>query len=337
MGRWSSRVVLVAGGAGFLGSHLCGRLLDQGDEVICIDSLCTARAANLGPLRRRPGFSFFRADIVDVLPPAIAARRDMDRIYNLACAAAPGRYQADPEHTMLTNVVGSNRLLRLAEQTGARYLLASTSEVYGDPEVHPQHEDYLGRINCTGRRACYNEGKRAAEALTSDFARMGRADVRIARIFNTYGPHMRWDDGRVVPNLICQALSGREITIFGDGRQSRSFCYVSDMIDGLVGLMEAEMPHPLPVNLGNPEEVTVLQLLAHVAAVTGFDCPVVHHPLPGDDPRRRRPDIERAKRLFGWSPAVPLSEGIAIACAWFEREIGRSAPAFLAPIEIAAE
>ncbi|MEC7931344.1 MAG: NAD-dependent epimerase/dehydratase family protein, partial [Pseudomonadota bacterium] len=240
------KVTLVAGGAGFIGSHLCRALLDRGEQVLCLDNLLTARDGNLDALEHERGFTFLRADIVDPLPDAVLRRRDIGRIYNLACAASPPQYQADPEHTMLTNVVGTDRLLRLAEQTGARFLLTSTSEVYGDPEAHPQREEYRGWVNCTGPRACYDEGKRAAEAMAFDFARLGRADVRVARIFNTYGPNMHPDDGRVVSNLLCQALSGEDITIFGDGSQTRSFCYVSDMVDGLIRLMESDMPDLAP-------------------------------------------------------------------------------------------
>lgn len=313
--------VLVAGGAGFIGSHLCAALLDDGREVICIDNLQTARPVNLKALAKAPGFAFIHADIVDPLPEAVTARTDIGCIYNLACAASPPHYQADPEHTMLTNVVGTDRLLRLAEKTGARFLLSSTSEVYGDPETHPQREEYPGRVNCTGPRACYDEGKRAAEAMAFDFARMGRADVRVARIFNTYGPHMHPEDGRVVSNLICQALSGADVTIYGDGTQTRSFCYVSDMVEGLLRLMDVHMTRPTPVNLGNPEEFTILELLDQVIACVGFVGSVVHRPLPVDDPRRRRPDIARARRLLGWEPQVRLGEGLPATCTWFAREI----------------
>ncbi|WP_158010722.1 UDP-glucuronic acid decarboxylase family protein [Tardibacter chloracetimidivorans] len=316
-------VTVVAGGAGFIGSHLCQALLDKGQQVLCIDNLQTCRPVNLKQLKGQPGFSFIRADIVDPLPLSVyeyAGR--ITRIYNLACAASPPQYQADPEHTMLTNVMGADRLLRLAEETGARFLLSSTSEVYGDPEAHPQHEDYRGWVNCTGPRACYDEGKRAAEAMAFDFARMGRAEVRVARLFNTYGPQMHPDDGRVVSNLVCQALSGSDITIYGDGSQTRSFCYISDMVEGLIRLMERDdMPHS-PVNLGNPDEYTISELLEQVIALTGSNAPVIHKPLPVDDPRRRRPDIGRAKALLDWAPQVPLKEGLAATCRWFAKELG---------------
>jgi UDP-glucuronate decarboxylase len=316
-------VTLVAGGAGFIGSHLCRVLLDRGEQVVCLDNLLTARADNVALLSGHTGFHFIRADITDPLTEAVTALgRRIRRIYNLACAASPPLYQADPEHTMLTNVVGTSQLLRLAEATGARFLLSSTSEVYGDPEAHPQREDYRGWVNCTGPRACYDEGKRAAEAMAFDFARAGRADVRIARIFNTYGPQMDPQDGRVVSNLLCQALAGEAITIYGDGSQTRSFCYVSDMVEGLMRLMETEDLPLVPVNLGNPDEYTIIELAERVVALTGSIAPIVHAPLPTDDPRRRRPDIGRARSLLGWAPHVPLADGLARTCAWFADEIG---------------
>jgi len=328
------QVALVAGGAGFIGSHLCRALLQSGFEVICLDNLQTSRAINLVPLEAERGFTFIRADIVDPLPDAVTRRRDITRIFNLACAASPPQYQADPEHTMLTSVLGTDRLLRLAEQTGARFLLTSTSEVYGDPESHPQREDYRGWVNCTGPRACYDEGKRAAEAMAFDFARLGRADVRVARIFNTYGPNMHPDDGRVVSNLLCQALSGDPITIYGDGSQTRSFCYVSDLVDGLLRLMDADLPDLAPVNLGNPEEFTILELLDRVIAETGARGDVRFLPLPTDDPRRRRPDIARARDLLGWEPRVSLEEGLRLTADFFAAEIGARSPAIA---QVAAE
>ncbi|MBB5714836.1 UDP-glucuronic acid decarboxylase family protein [Sphingomonas aerophila] len=314
-------LALVAGGAGFIGSHLCLALLAQGYDVICLDSLQTARPSNLGSLEGRPGFRFVQHDIVEALPATVTDEAGrLKRIYNLACAASPPQYQADPEHTMLTNVVGTSNLLRLAEKSGARLLLTSTSEVYGDPEVHPQREDYRGWTSCIGPRACYDEGKRAAEALCFDFQRMKRAEVRVARIFNTYGPQMDPEDGRVVSNLICQALSGEDITIYGDGSQTRSFCYVSDMVDGLIALMESDAQEP--VNLGNPDEFTILELLEHILAIVPTNARVVHQPLPQDDPRRRRPDIGRAKALLGWEPKVKLDQGLPLAASWFAAELG---------------
>ncbi len=320
-------VVLVAGGAGFIGSHLCRALVEQGHEVICLDNLQTARPSNLRLLESLPNLRFVQADVTRPLPAEItAATRRITRIYNLACAASPPQYQADPEHTMLTNVVGTHHLLRLAEQAGARFLLTSTSEVYGDPEVHPQQEGYRGAVSCTGPRACYDEGKRAAEALTFDYARLGRVEVRVARIFNTYGPNMHPDDGRVVSNLICQALSGKDITIHGDGTQTRSFCYVSDMVDGLMTLMESDIDGLEPVNLGNPTELTVNDLLDRILGIIGTEGRVVYKPLPQDDPRRRRPDISRASAVLGWAPKVPVDYGLARTAAWFAAEIGTAAP-----------
>lgn len=328
----SKPLTLVAGGAGFIGSHLVAKLLDQGHEVICLDNLQTARSSNLRLLEGRPGFRFVKADITAPLPRAVTREvARIGRIYNLACAASPPQYQADPEHTMLTNVVGTHHLLRLAERSGARFLLTSTSEVYGDPEMHPQQESYRGSVNCTGPRACYDEGKRAAEALTFDYARLGRAEVRVARIFNTYGPHMHPDDGRVVSNLICQALSGRDITLYGDGSQTRSFCYVADMVDALMALMESDIDGLEPVNLGNPIELTVSDLADRVIALTGGRNRIVHAPLPQDDPRRRRPDIARARALLGWEPRIALADGLAETCAWFAQELARE------PEQVAAE
>ena len=329
-------LILVAGGAGFIGSHLCERLLDEGNEVLCLDNLQTARFANLRLLQGRPGFRFVEADIVNPLPDSVVAEgHRLTRIYNLACAASPPLYQADPEHTMLTNVVGTNHLLRLAERTGARLLLTSTSEVYGDPEAHPQQESYRGNVNCIGPRACYDEGKRAAEALAFDYVRMKRASVRVARIFNTYGPQMHPRDGRVISNLICQALSGQDITIFGDGRQTRSFCYVSDMVDALIRLMESDIDGTEPVNLGNPAELTVNEVAAHVMAMTRTTNRLVYKPLPTDDPCRRRPDISRASEWLGWTPRVPLDEGLARTCEWFAAHLDEWDESLSQPDEVA--
>ena len=323
--------VLVAGGAGFLGSHLCERLVEEGARVVCLDNFLTGDRANLRRLGRKPGFELIEADIVDPLPAKVL-KRSFDQIYNLACAASPPLYQADPEHTMLTSVLGTHRLLRLAEACGARLLLSSTSEVYGDPDFHPQPETYRGNVNCTGPRACYDEGKRAAEALCFDYDRLGRAEVRVARIFNTYGPRLSASDGRVVSNLISQALADQDITVFGDGSQTRSFCYVDDLVDGLVKLMEFEGPQPGPINIGNPAERTILELVDLVLAITGSTSEVVLEPLPVDDPRRRRPDIGKAEQLLGWRPATSLQQGLKATIAWFEAEarrndraIGRSA------------
>ena len=309
--------VLVAGGAGFLGSHLCDRLLAEGAQVVCLDSLLTGQLANLEGAMRRPGFEMVKADIIDPLPARIASG-PFDRIYNLACAASPPLYQADPEHTLLTSVVGMRNLLLLAERTGARLLQASTSEIYGDPDVHPQPESYWGNVNSTGPRACYDEGKRAAETLAFDFDRLGRAQVRVARIFNTYGPRLSAADGRVVSNLISQALAGEDVTVFGDGRQTRSFCYVDDLIGGLMALMEHQGPQPGPVNLGNPREMTILELVEMVLSLTGSSSRVVHRPLPTDDPKRRRPDISKAAALLGWAPTTPVERGLRATIRWFD-------------------
>jgi len=315
--------VLVAGGAGFLGSHLCERLIDEGAHVVCLDNLQTGKRENLSRLQRGDDFEFVKADIVDALPARIT-RRKFDRIYNLACAASPPLYQADPEHTMLTSVLGTQRLLRLAEATGARFLISSTSEVYGDPATHPQAETYWGNVNCTGPRACYDEGKRAAEALCFDYDRLKRAEVRVARIFNTYGPRLSADDGRVVSNVVHQALTGEDITVFGDGSQTRSFCYVDDMVDGLVRLMEHDGPQPGPVNIGNPVERTIMELVDLVLTLTGSNSEVVHQSLPVDDPKRRRPDISKAERVLGWRPVTSLEQGLRSTIAWFEANLGRA-------------
>ena len=317
-----ARTVVVAGGAGFLGSHLCDALLREGDEVICVDSFLTGLRGNLRHLERERHFDVIEADVID--PPSHALRsaaRHASLVLNLACPASPPHYQADPEHTLLTCVVGTRNLLRLAEATGARFLLTSTSEVYGDPDVHPQAEGYRGNVNPVGPRACYDEGKRAAETLSFDFLRAGRVDVRVARIFNTYGPRMRADDGRVVSNVVTQALGGRDITLYGDGSQTRSFCYVDDMIDGLLRLAALSDPQQGAVNLGNPVELRVDGLVRHVLALTGSTSRVVQRPLPTDDPRRRRPDISLARRLLGWEPRVGLEAGLTATVRWFEAQV----------------
>ncbi|MGA0604784.1 UDP-glucuronic acid decarboxylase family protein [Phenylobacterium sp. VNQ135] len=315
------KTVLVAGGAGFLGSHLCERLMSDGARVVCLDNFQTGRRENLRRLEGREGFELVTADVVDPLPPKLAKMR-FDRIYNLACAASPPLYQADPEHTLLTSVLGTQHLLKLAEECGARFLQASTSEVYGDPDSHPQLESYWGNVNCTGPRACYDEGKRAAETLCFDYDRLGRAEVRVVRIFNTYGPRLDASDGRVVSNVVSQALAGEDITIYGDGSQTRSFCYVDDEIDGLVRLMEYDGPQPGPVNIGNPSERTIRELVDLVLAMTGSSSEIVFHPLPTDDPKRRRPDIAKADRLLGWRPTTPLEMGLRATIAWFEGRDG---------------
>jgi UDP-glucuronate decarboxylase len=339
--RHGRKIALVTGGAGFIGSNLCERLVDQGAHVICLDNLQTGRLDNLSSLHDHSSFEFVEHDVVDDLPLWLrGGRTAFTHIYHFACAASPPHYQADPEHTMLTNVLGTRNLLRLAEESGARLLLSSTSEVYGDPEVHPQPEDYRGSVSCTGPRACYDEGKRAAEALAFDFLRAHRADLRVARIFNTYGPKMRCDDGRVVSNVVCQALSDEDITIYGDGGQTRSFCYVSDMVDALCRLMDSETAVGVPVNLGNPDEVTVRGLVDMVLSMTGSQSRVAYGPLPADDPRRRKPDISRAKELLGWQPSVDLEQGLKATIAWFDDERNRiAAPMYVdaPPIATAAE
>jgi UDP-glucuronate decarboxylase len=314
-----NRVALVTGGAGFIGSHLCERLMDEGARVVCLDSFLTGRRTNVAHLQDDPRFELVEHDVIDDLP--IRLRRiPFTHIYHLACAASPPHYQADPEHTMLTNVLGTRNMLRLAEENSARLLLTSTSEVYGDPEVHPQPESYCGWVNCTGPRACYDEGKRAAETLAFDFRRAGRAEVRVARIFNTYGPRMRSDDGRVVSNFICQALAGDDITVYGDGSQTRSFCFVDDLVEALLLLMDSQGADGLPVNLGNPEEITVNELIGLVVEMTRSNSRVVKQPLPEDDPKRRKPDISRAKSVLGWEMTTSLREGLSRTIAWFAEQ-----------------
>lgn len=321
MKNGKSKLVLVAGGAGFLGSHLCDSLLSEGFHVIALDNLQTGRKHNIRHLERDARFDLIEADVIHPFSPrALSKLTKVDQVFNLACAASPPHYQANPEHTMLTSVVGTHNLLTFAEKRGARFFLASTSEIYGDPEVHPQAESYWGNVNPTGPRACYDEGKRAAETLAFDFERAGRVDVRVARIFNTYGPRMRADDGRVVSNVICQALAGDDITIYGDGSQTRSFCYVADLIEGFMRLMAYEGELPGAVNLGNPAELTVRELAQWVIAMTGSSSRVVTRPLPVDDPRRRRPDISRAKQLLGWAPRTPLEVGLKETISWFAKE-----------------
>ncbi|HVW93531.1 MAG TPA: UDP-glucuronic acid decarboxylase family protein [Devosia sp.] len=313
----TAKTVVVAGGAGFIGSHLCDALLAQGNTVLCVDNFLSGRRDNVAPLDNHPRYRLIEQDVCEPL----TLNEKVDEIYNLACAASPPRYQADPIHTMMTSVMGTANLLALAERNGARLLQASTSEVYGDPEQHPQREDYWGHVNCTGPRACYDEGKRAAETLCFDYVRAGRADVRVARIFNTYGPRMRPDDGRIVSNLIVQALSGRPLTIYGTGEQTRSFCYVSDLVRGLMALMTAEDNPGAPVNLGNPGEFTISELAELVLEQLGTDVPIRHEPLPQDDPRRRQPDISRARELLGWAPAVSLREGLEDTIAYFAQQM----------------
>lgn len=312
-------VILVAGGAGFVGSHLCSALLDAGNRVICLDSYLTGSPANISGLERNPYFTAIEQDVCD----EVELDEPLDQIYNLACPASPPSYQADPIHTMMTSVAGTGNLLRLAEKHGATFLQASTSEIYGDPEEHPQQEDYWGHVNCTGPRACYDEGKRAAETLCFDSLRSGSVDARVARIFNTYGPHMRPSDGRIVSNFIVQALKNDPLTVYGTGEQTRSFCYVSDLVEGLIRLMNCEPNPGVPVNLGNPGEFTVIELAELVLSKVRTASTIVHKPLPPDDPQRRRPDISRAKTLLAWEPKVVLEEGLSHTIAWFKKALPR--------------
>jgi UDP-glucuronate decarboxylase len=335
MRNGENKLVLIAGGAGFLGSHLCDALLSEGAHVVALDSLVTGRKQNLRHLEREPRFDLVEGDVIRPLSEHLKFKKlKFDQVFNLACAASPPHYQASPEHTMLTSVVGTHNLLTLSEDVGARFFLASTSEIYGDPEVHPQQESYWGHVNPTGPRACYDEGKRAAETLTFDFDRSGRADVRVARIFNTYGPRMRADDGRVVSNMICQALAGDDITIYGEGSQTRSFCYVSDLIDGFMRLMSYEGKFPGAVNLGNPVELTVADLARRVLSMTGSKSRIVTRPLPVDDPRRRRPDITRAEQLLNWTPSTSLDAGLRETIKWFSGELERESRPVRASISV---
>lgn len=311
------RTILVAGGAGFLGSHLCDQLLHAGHKVICVDNFSTGRMENLWHLLRFDTFSFIRHDIISSFDVPV------DEIYNLACPASPPHYQADPIHTMKTCVFGSLNLLELAARHQARIFQASTSEVYGDPQVHPQPESYWGNVNSFGPRSCYDEGKRSAETLFRDFHVRYGVDIRIARIFNTYGPRMRPDDGRVVSNFIVQALKGQDITVYGDGSQTRSFCYVDDLIKGFVRLMGDQSAIHTPVNLGNPIEFTVRELAEQIVTMTGSSSKIVYKTLPIDDPRQRRPDITVAKRELGWEPSVALTDGLKSTVSYFERQLVR--------------
>lgn len=302
--------ILVTGGAGFIGSHLCERLLNEGHEVICLDNFFTGRRANVHHLLTNPDFELVRHDVTE---PILL---EVDQIYNLACPASPVHYQYNPVKTVKTSVMGAINMLGLAKRVKARILQASTSEVYGDPLVHPQTEDYFGNVNCLGIRSCYDEGKRVAETLMMDYHRQNQVDIRIARIFNTYGPRMLENDGRVVSNFVVQALSGENLTVYGEGRQTRSFCYVDDLVEGLMRLMNTEGVH-YPVNLGNPGEFTILQLAQEVLRLCGTSNQIEFRPLPQDDPRQRRPDITRAQELLGWQPNIPLHEGLPRTVAYF--------------------
>ncbi|HJU94021.1 MAG TPA: UDP-glucuronic acid decarboxylase family protein [Pyrinomonadaceae bacterium] len=295
--------ILITGGAGFIGSHLCERLLREGNEVLCLDNFFTGRRENIIHLLDNPRFELIRHDVTE---PILL---EVDQIYNLACPASPVHYQYNPVKTVKTSVMGAINMLGLAKRVRACILQASTSEVYGDPLVHPQTEDYWGNVNPIGLRSCYDEGKRLAETLMTDYHRQNNVDIRIARIFNTYGPRMLEDDGRVVSNFIVQALRGKPLTLYGEGQQTRSFCYVDDLLEGLIRLMNAENMHD-PVNLGNPGEFTIKQLAEEVIQVCGSKSEFTYLPLPADDPRQRQPDISRARNSLGWNPTIPLREGL---------------------------
>lgn len=317
--------ILITGGAGFIGSHLVEYLLHQGHEVLCLDNYFTGSKGSLQHLREHPGLELLRHDVVNPI------MLEVDQIYHLACPASPVHYQYNPVKTIKTNVLGTLNMLGLAKRVKARILLSSTSEIYGDPTVHPQREDYWGNVNCLGPRSCYDEGKRVAETLMMDYHRQNRVDIRIARIFNTFGPRMAINDGRVVSNFIVQALTGREITVYGEGRQTRAFCFVSDMVEGLVRLMNSEAV-AIPVNLGNPEEYTILEIAQKILALTGSPSAITFGPLPQDDPGRRRPDITRAQQLLGWQPTVSLKAGLKETIPYFVEKLKQeNYPVVVAP------
>jgi UDP-glucuronate decarboxylase len=311
MTHFLGRRILVTGGAGFLGSHLCAKLIAAGHEVLCVDNFYTGRRTNLAALLQHPALEIMRHDIC--FPLYV----EVDEIYNLACPASPVHYQFDPVQTTKTSVHGSINMLGLAKRVKAKILQASTSEVYGDPQVHPQPETYWGHVNPVGLRSCYDEGKRCAETLFFDYYRQHRVKIKVARIFNTYGPHMHPQDGRVISNFIVQALQGEDLTVYGNGEQTRSFCYVDDLIDGLVALMQSPDGVVGPVNLGNPGEYTVLELAEMILKLTGGRSKIVFKPLPQDDPTQRQPDITVARSTLGWEPKVPLQEGLERTIVYF--------------------
>jgi UDP-glucuronate decarboxylase len=308
--------ILVTGGAGFIGSHLIDRLMEQDNEVICLDNFYTGHKRNILKWLNHPYFELVRHDITEPI------RLEVDQIYHLACPASPVHYQYNPVKTIKTNVMGTLNMLGLAKRVKARFLLTSTSEVYGDPEVHPQTEEYRGNVNPIGIRSCYDEGKRVAETLTFDYHRQNDVDIRVVRIFNTYGPRMLENDGRVVSNFIVQALRGQRLTVYGDGSQTRSFCYVSDLVDGLIRMMNGS--HTGPVNLGNPDEYTILQLAQAVQKRINASLDIKFEPLPQDDPRRRKPDITKAQTWLGWQPMVPLQDGLELAIEDFRARMNES-------------
>ncbi|HBE02999.1 MAG: NAD-dependent dehydratase [Spirochaetes bacterium GWF1_41_5] len=309
--------IIITGGAGFIGSHLCRRLLQEGNEVICLDNFFTGTKSNIIDLMKNDYFEIIRHDVVnDIFIEA-------DEIYHFACPASPVHYQYNPIKTMKTSILGTINMLGLAKRTRAKMLLASTSEVYGDPLVHPQKEEYWGNVNCTGIRSCYDEGKRAAETLMMDYHRQHKLDAKIIRIFNTYGPNMRPDDGRVVSNFIVQATNKKDITIYGDGSQTRSFCYVDDLVDGIIRMMNTEN-FTGPVNLGNPDEFTIRELAEKVLLLTKSSSKIIYEPLPSDDPKKRKPDISLAKTRLGWEPEIKLSEGLKKTIAYFQSGPGKA-------------
>jgi len=307
--------VLVTGGAGFLGSHLCEKLIDSGYEVLCVDNLFTGSKENIKHLLTKPNFEFMRHDVT--FPLYV----EVDQIYNLACPASPKHYQSDPAQTTKTSVIGAINMLGLAKRTGARILQASTSEVYGDPEVHPQPEEYWGKVNPIGIRSCYDEGKRCVETLFFDYHRQYGVEIKVMRIFNTYGPRMDRNDGRVVSNFIVQALQGNDITIYGDGSQTRSFCYVDDLIAGMIALMNSPKEIIGPINIGNPNEFSISELVSEVIGLTNSKSKISLLPLPEDDPRQRQPDITKAKNLLAWAPKVELKEGLQKTIEYFSETV----------------
>jgi len=319
MGRstYGTRRILVTGGAGFIGSHLCERLLKMGEDVLCVDNYFTGTKQNIVHLLDRPLFEMMRHDVT--FPLYV----EVDRIFNLACPASPVHYQFDPVQTTKTSVHGAINMLGLAKRVKARILQASTSEVYGDPNVHPQPESYWGHVNPVGPRSCYDEGKRCAETLFFDYYRQHQTDIKVVRIFNTYGPRMHPNDGRVVSNFIVQALRGEDITIYGDGLQTRSFCYVDDLVEGMLRMMETEKGFTGPINLGNPSESTMIELAEKVIALVGTKSKLVHKPLPPDDPKQRRPDIGMAQSKLDWTPKVGVEDGLRETIAYFKRTLAR--------------
>ncbi|MCY7283244.1 MAG: SDR family oxidoreductase [Cyanobacteria bacterium CAN_BIN43] len=309
--------ILVTGGAGFIGSHLIDRLMNQDHEVLCLDNFYTGHKRNIAHWLGNPSFELIRHDVTEPI------RLEVDQIYHLACPASPVHYQYNPVKTIKTNVLGTMNMLGLAKRVKARFLLASTSEVYGDPEVHPQTEEYRGSVNTIGIRSCYDEGKRVAETLAFDYHRQNDVDIRVVRIFNTYGPRMLENDGRVVSNFIVQALRGQPLTIYGEGSQTRSFCYASDLVEGIMRLMNGDQKGPM--NLGNPDEYTILELAKAVQQMVNPDAPLKFEPLPQDDPRRRKPDITKAQSWLGWEPKVPLMEGLKLTIEDFRQRMGEDA------------